>query len=396
MSDSYGQLTARAVQALTADPALVSAMSAPAQVSAFGLYEAIAGEVGKDLTAAVVGALPAGVANGASAVAMGLLKMILSIAQGQDAGTAVGELARTALDFVPLFGTVAGIMVDGAKLGNNAHLGIGPSSGNRDVRAAWCQAQFAAPDGSGPGKQVMPADIFSPAKNGYGETMAMSSLGRALRAMTNPDDVATYDSSGSNVLDSGSLAGVRKTADKLGKITGAANNPLKWAYDPKLGIPKKTQDLLRTLREAITGMRGHLETDGGVALMLVFTDVVRTLWDQGKMSEPYFWWLMRLDTDELDREVADPGETCSTHDRRAGQAAYDLVQGWRQTLSPYAQFSKPSEVAEAQGELLGRVQGQLDRNNRVALLAAALLAGPGRIMFGDLGQPRRRMGPIRF
>lgn len=372
---SYGQLTADAVEKLTGHASLLGALSAPAQVTGLSLYEAISGEVGEELTSAVASALPAAVADEASAVAMSVLKFVLTIAQGENVGTAAAELARTALDFVPIFGTVAGMMVDAGKLGNNAHLGIGPASGDKAVRARWCQAQFAPPNGSGPGKLVMPADVFAlSSTNADGQGHMMSSLGRALLVMGEPDSVEVYNSAG-DVIGNMSIETVRKVANLPGDPLGWKS----WANVPTLGIPKDVQALCRTLREAIAAMRNHLETDGGVALMLLLTDVLRVLWAEGRMGGSYFNALMDMDTNWIHAEVRTKGETCFTHDKRGGQAALDLLQGWRQTLNPYAQFSKPEELAAAQGELVGRVQGMLDRNNRLVLLEAALKGGGPRI-----------------
>lgn len=393
---SYGQLTADAVQKLASYPALAGSLSPPAQLTGYGLYEAISGELSQDLTAQVTSKLPAEIADEVTAGAMLVMKFVMTAAATGDVGAAAVELAQTVLNFVPFFGTVVNMMVEGFKMGDNAHLGIGPSSSDKAVRAAFCQAQFAPPDGSGPGKQVMPADIFARSSfNGYGEGPMVSSLGHALRVMGEPDSVLVTNSAGNEIGDM-SISSLRARADQLEGMFPAGKNPLAWARVSTLGIPKKTQELLKATRLAIAAMRNELDTDGGAALMLVYVDVLRDAWAKGQMGGYYFNALMDESSFAIDHAVAEHGETCFTHEKRGGKAALDMIQGWKQTLSPYAQFSNPTKLAEAQAELLDRVQGMLDRNNRVELLAQALAHKPRvklspygghkpRVKFGNLG-----------
>ncbi len=393
---SYGLLTSEAIQQLTSNAGLVDALSPPAQVTAFSMFEAISGEVGQDLTSSVVKSLPPEVADAASATAMMTLKFVLTSVSSGDVGAAAVELAQTALNYIPVFGQIINVMIGLFTEAEADKGGIGPASSNKAERAAWCRDMgYAAPEGSGPNLQVMPCDLFGPPSQ-Y-ELYPKSSLGQALKCIAEPDSIQ-FPVKGGAGGDSGvftDIATVRKMAASVEKVLPGDSNPMKWAFNPKLGVPKDVQKLMKTLRLAIGAMQGKLETDGGVALMLTYTDVLRWIWESGWMggdpqkpldSSYYFNFIMDVDNDLLHDEVKTKGETCYTHDKRAGQGALGLIQGWQQTLHPYAQFSNPDEIALAQGELVGRVQGMLDRNNRVALLEAAL-KGTLRRDLDNFGKP---------
>jgi hypothetical protein len=140
------------------------------------------------------------------------------------------------------------------------------------------------------------------------------------------------------------LAGLR-ILDSVSKHVG--DNSYSWTRDSRIGIDPKTQIIFRSLRLAL--QKTWKKGDGGASIWPLYMDLLRAEFDSGRINSGMVNYLIGINEiwTPLQGSAAPDGESCFSFDDRPAKAVFDLVQGWRQTVSPfYAQF-KPSTEKQA-------------------------------------------------
>lgn len=271
---------------------------------------------------------------------------------GEALSAATAAMPAAAAALVGALGIVAGVasvalaIVDAVGWAE----GKGPNQSERAERVAWCQSSFVPPRGSGPGLQIVPADLFTVNSfDGFGQRR-MPTVGRSLLHVTEVESTTFV------------------------KTNAGANPALRLDLGGATGFPQATCGLYRSMRESIAAL--YRKGDGGASIFILYLDLLR-IHRQRKVWTPA---LMRIliaarESMPMHVDVRDDGEyTCLDNDPRPYQAVIDLIDGWDQTVNnPYA-----STTAEAAFPLnLKRGVGLLARRDapRAALGIGSVIAG---------------------
>lgn len=269
------------------------------------------------------------------------------------AGLAARSIAQQmgveAANVIPILGAVVQL---GFAMADASAGGIGPNANDREARRAWCRAEYADPQGTGPNLEVMPADLFAwdGSLNAFRER-GRSTVGSVLVALTESDHQEVIRNirrmSSKTALESmGARLGLveERRRGLLERATEGGSSDLTdarrtagWAFDSRVGIPPARRDVYRRIREGIEVQwkRG----DGGKSLWPIYLEMLSQDLESGRLPDELARLLLRRDDGPyfpIGEDVAERGErTCFDNDPRALYQVLDLARGYAQTLRPH-------------------------------------------------------------